>query len=111
MSEYVGLRKVAGGFKLCLELIEEGKINVDLLVSRAIERPCFGSGSAAPGLNTLAKQNEFGVLIARTQNLSPGLLRIIENERDELDHRLFGPVARFIDPRGSGAASTLHQQG
>ena len=47
VGDHVGLREIAGTAADLLQIIPEGKVDVDLLVFRAIERPGCGLCGAA----------------------------------------------------------------
>src|SRR5579864_7817978 len=91
MGQHVGLRKLAGGCKASLQFVKKTQIDVDLFILRTIKGPCGGLRHATPRINGIAKQDKLGTTIPhifRSQNFGPSRLRVIENERDELNLRL-----------------------
>ena len=63
MGNYISLGEIPGGTLLDLQLLVKRKINVDLVVYRALERPYGGVGVTAFRLYEAGKQNELRILV------------------------------------------------
>ena len=89
-----------------LQFVVETEIDVDLLVLGTVERAGGGLRRAAGGIVGVAKQDQLGVTVGNSllrQNLAPGVLRVVQDEGDEVDQGLFLLVARGIGLRDRGA--------
>jgi hypothetical protein len=114
-----------------VKLVEEREIEIDLAVAGAVERPGRGLSRAASRLREIAEEDELRALILRArlfENLRPGVLRVFDDERDELHllrllgcllhgrgrvHRYRGlPAARAVEEREEVLAreKTQHEQ-
>ena len=87
VREHVGLREVAGCAEARAQIAVEREIDVHLLVGGAVERPHLALAGSARGMGRVAEQHEARVAIAG-QQLRPGVLQVVEHERDELDQLL-----------------------
>ena len=92
VCQHIGLGELARRSESSLQFVIKGEIDVDLFIFGAIKRSGGGLRAAAPGLCVIAEENEFRVVILLAglcrQNLRPVVLRVVENERDELNERL-----------------------
>jgi hypothetical protein len=98
MGEDVSLGEFSRSSESLLEFVKKCQIDVDLLVFRAIERPAGCLSPATTRVDAIAEQRQLRVAIGDallTQYLSPGLLRVVKDERDELHQRFFA----FIESR------------
>src|SRR3954467_4864323 len=92
MGDHVCLREVTGRSEATIELVEESEVEVDFLVERTVEWAHRGLRGAAARCRAVPEEHE-----VRGPELSPGIvesaapcfLRVIEDERHELHHRLF----------------------
>src|ERR1700692_428704 len=111
MSEFVrhniSLSEFTRRSKPPLQFIKKGEVNINFLILRTIKRACSGFRAAASGLSRIAEKYQLGVSIRRTgllwQKLRPGILRVIEYERNKLYQRFFRGVASWIRLADRGA--------
>src|SRR5581483_2461966 len=99
VRNHVRLRELAWRAETVLQLIEEAEVEVHFFVDRTVERTRSRLCRAARRIERVAEEHEFGVTIGPAlfrQDLIPGVLHVVENERDELDGRRFGLVARAV---------------
>src|SRR6185503_4601433 len=73
----VRLREVAGRAKSLRELVEKPKVEIDLSIPRAIERPGGRLSVAARRLHGVPEQGDRCALIARAEFLGPHVLGIL----------------------------------
>ena len=64
VGKHIGLREIAGGAQTLLHLAEEGEIDVNAAVGRAIKGPHGGLGVAAARLHAARKQHQARRLVA-----------------------------------------------
>src|SRR5580765_2698215 len=87
MCKHISLGKVSGCAKAALEFVIKAEVDVNLFVSRAVERAGGGARGSATGSCCITKQHQLGVAIRNALLLkhpSPCLLRIIQHKRYEL---------------------------
>jgi hypothetical protein len=72
----VGLREVARRAESLRQLLEEAKVEVDLLITRAIERARRRLGGAARGVHDVAKQYDPRPLVAAADHLLERVLHV-----------------------------------
>src|SRR5689334_6757636 len=99
VGENVGLGELARRSKSSLQLVKETEIDIHLLVGGTIKRPGRRLGCATAGRSHVSKQHQLGMTIWNSsllKNSCPGLLRVIEHKRDELDQRLFACIALSV---------------
>src|SRR6478672_10280766 len=92
MCKHISLGKVSGRAKAALEFVIKAKVDVNLFVSRAVERAGGGARGSATGSRCVAKQHQLGVAIWNAlllKNSSPRLLSVIQHKRYELYGWLF----------------------
>src|SRR6185369_7991746 len=114
MSQDVGLREFTRGAEALLELVVKTEIDIHLFIARTVERAGGGFRAAAAGLRVVAEEHQLGVVIwpvgLLREDFGPGLLVVVENERDELDEWALGVIAFRIGAasrgRRTGAAAT-----
>ena len=93
VGDHIGLREVAGSPEAPPQFLVEAKIDVDLLVGRAIERAHRALGEAATRTNGVREQHQLGVAVLMAgggQQFVPHRLGIVEHERHELHHLVVG---------------------
>jgi hypothetical protein len=91
VRQNVRLRKITCCSKSAMKLVEECKVDVDPLVGRAVKRPHRRLTDSASRLRRVPEEHEASRLVLRIvarHDLSPGVLRVVEHERNELDLRL-----------------------
>ena len=71
VRDHVRLGEVAWRAKAAIELIEELEIEVDLAVTRAVERPHRALAHAARGARRAAEQHQRGFLVSPAQQRAP----------------------------------------
>jgi len=101
VREDVGLRKLSRCAESLAQLVVKTQVDIDLLVSRAIEGPGRGfRTSASARLRVVSEQDQLGVPVGLArllrQDLVPGSLCVVQNEGNELHQRLFLLVAGRI---------------
>ncbi len=92
VGDHIGLGEITRGTVAGLEVVEEGEVEVHLLVGRAVERPDGRTGHTAGGIHPVAEQYQgrLPVLGAHLpENGVPGIFRVGENDRDEICQLLF----------------------
>src|SRR5215831_16462386 len=110
MGQHVSFGKISGRAETALEFVIEAKVDINLLVSRAIEGAGGGARRAAAGVGGIAKEHQLGMAIRNAllgKNFRPRLLRIIQDKGDKFYCRLFTGVTgavRLRDRRTSAAA-------
>src|SRR5262249_40174810 len=77
------------------QLVVEAEVDVDLLIDWTVERPRGRLPVAARRLHLVAEQHELRIAVAPRQELAPGVLGIVEDERDELDQAIL--LGRRLD--------------
>src|SRR5262249_41913615 len=73
------------GAEAALQLVVEAEVDVDLLIARTVERAGRSLAESAGRLHLVAEEHELGVLVAVAENLAPRVLRVVQDEGDELD--------------------------
>jgi len=115
VSNYVGLREFAGSAELIFEFGEEAEVEIDLFVTGTVKGAGGGLGEATGGIDSAAIEDQFCVTVLR-DDFRPGVLHVIEDERDELDFALFGGALRGAGGRalrglrGGGATQERREQ-
>src|SRR4029077_11491657 len=109
MRQHVGLRELAGRTKAPLELVVETKIDVNLLIARAVEGARSGFRAAATRLRVVAEEDELGVVVLLVglfgEKFRPGFLSVVQDKGNKLNQRSFGGIARRVRTiRGHGGA-------
>src|SRR5882724_4876005 len=107
VGEDVGFGKFSGGAEAVLQFVVEAEIDVDLFVLGTVERTGGGLRRAAGGTVGVAEQDQLGVAVGNAllrQDLAPGVLSVVQDERDEVDQGLFLRVAGGIGLRHRAAA-------
>jgi len=86
MGDHIGLSELAGRTEFRTELIEEGEVEIDLLVFGTVKRAGGFTRRAAAGIGRIAEENEFGVAIRAVflggKDLVPGVLNVVQEGRD-----------------------------
>src|SRR5262249_40606562 len=99
VRQHIGLGKLTWSAEALLEFVVEPKVDVNLFIDRTIKRAGGGLSRAAAGVSNVAKQHQLGVAIVDIfllKNLSPGLLRVIQDERNKLHGRRFAGVTGAV---------------
>ena len=79
VGDDVGLGEVAGGAEAAVQLVEEGEVEVDPLIGRAIKRPHRRRAEAAGRLHGVGEQHQPGLLVGparRREDPVPGVLGV-----------------------------------
>jgi hypothetical protein len=95
MGQYVGFSKLSRSGKASFQFVEKTKVDVDFFVFRTIKGASRGLSRTAGGVDGIAKQDQFGVMVLRAgrrKNLGPRSLRVVENEGYELNQWLLGLI-------------------
>ena len=102
VGDHIGIGEIAAAAELALHLLEEGGVEIDLAVVRAIERPHRRLRHAAAGAVDAGEQYELRRLVAGVgllrQHLGPDVLVLRQHGRDEAAHlvlRRAGGLARL----------------
>src|SRR5690606_17250673 len=93
--DHIGLGEVALGLELALQRVEKVEIEIDLIVSRTIERAHRDRGETASRLHAIAEEDQGRLAIGCPFLLKNGLPHIFgfrQNDADEL--------APFVTARG-----------
>src|ERR1700735_157243 len=106
VRDYVGLREFSRSAEAIFQLVEEGQVEINLFIARAVKRPGGSLGEATRGIDVVPEENHFCVAVLR-KDLRPGILRIVENERNELHFFLFGGIARRVGWTGNGPRASI----
>ena len=115
VSNYVGLREFAGSAELIFEFGEEAEVEINLFVTGTVKGAGGGLGEATGGIDAAAIEDQFCVTVLR-DDFRPGVLHVIEDERNELDFALFGGALRGAGRRalrglrGGGATQERREQ-
>ena len=99
VSDHVSLREFSRCAEAIFEFGEKAEVEIDLFVTGTVKRASGGLREAAGGIDAAAIKDQFCVTILR-DDFRPGILHVIENERNELDFALFGGA-----PRGAGGCA------
>ncbi len=98
VGDDISIGEIAAAAIFRLHLVEEGHVEIDLLVDGAVERPHRGARFAAAGLPSAVKGLQFHVFVGdsflRGQDVSPHVLGLAENDFDEVQRRIVrrGPL-------------------
>src|SRR5215831_4307708 len=87
VGDEVGLGEVARGPDLVTQIAIERQIDIELVIARTVEGAHRRLGEAASRLHGAAEQHEARLLVAPThpvEELAPRILRIGEDDRDEV---------------------------
>src|SRR5882672_10265889 len=99
VRQNIRFRKFAGSSETLPQFIEEAQIDVHLLVFRTVERAGGGLCHPTRGINAVSKKHELCMLVRNpltAQDLGPGLLCVVEHERNNLHERFFALISRRI---------------
>lgn len=99
MGDHVGLREFARGPESLLQFIKETEIEVDLLVTGTVERTGGRIGPAAGRLNRVAEKHQLGMAVGSArgrEQFFPGVLHVVNDERDELNFAVTVQIPRSI---------------
>jgi hypothetical protein len=98
VGDHIGLREVAGGVELPLELLEKGGVEIDLAVVGTVERSRSRRRIAAGRTDLSRKQHQRRLLIGqalRLEDAVPDVLRLGQHRRHELRHLVGGRGLAF----------------
>ena len=98
MRKDISLGKVSGGAKTSREFIEEGEVQIHLLIGRAVKRADGRRSRSAGRVHRPGKENQPGIFVGATylrKERSPGVFRIRQNNRRKL--------AKFVCRRAAWA--------
>ena len=108
VGDHVRGGEVPGRPEAARELVEEGEVEVHLVVRRAVERPGLRT-EAVPQPDCVAVENDDDrrarvLLVGPREELLPRVLRVLGDELRELEDRVLGGrrAARRCPPRGPG---------
>ena len=106
VRDHIGIGEIAAAAELLLHVVEEGHVEIDLLVDRAIERTHGGLRLAAARARHAAVENEpridIGDALLGRQHLAPDGLGLAQHGGYEIAHL----IARVTLP-GAGPALRL----
>ena len=110
VCDHIGLREITGGPEALLQIIEEGEIEIDLPVARAVEGANRGTGRATGRAHAVAEEHQTRLLIALSrlgEDRAPAVFGVGKHHRDELSQLLFfGRDAARCAPLGYRCADT-----
>ncbi|MDR6357907.1 hypothetical protein Q3H58_004578 [Pseudomonas psychrotolerans] len=87
VGDDVGAGEIAVGAEALLQFLEEGQIQVDLAIHRAIEGATGRGGAAATGLHLAVEQHQLGRLVLLAMGLEdarPGILGFAQHRAHEI---------------------------
>ncbi len=87
VGQHVRLREVPGRAESAPQLVIEREVDVDLAVLRAVEGAGRGLGDPAAGARASGEEHQVGALVVAPHLLKlprPGVLHVVEHERDEV---------------------------
>src|ERR1051325_8405173 len=87
MCDYIRLREISRRTELFSQLFVKGKIDIDLLVIRTVERANRGAGNSTSRAYLVRKQDQrwFSILATiLSKHVLPNVFRFREDHRDEL---------------------------
>ena len=87
VCNHVGLREVTRGAMAAFQVFEKGKIDIHLLVGRAVKRSHGGTGHAARRLHRAGEQHQIRFLVVTSGLLEdgvPGIFGIGQHHRDKV---------------------------
>src|SRR5258708_12887503 len=97
VCEHIGFGELTGRSEPAFEFVVETKVDVDLLVLRAIKRTGCGLCHPACRSNRIAEQDQLGVMVCNSvacrQNPRPCCLSVVQHESDKIHEWLFGFVS------------------
>jgi hypothetical protein len=99
VCKYIGLRKLSGRSKSALQFVVEAKINVNLLVLRTVKRTRCRLSRPTSGRRHVTKKYKLCVPVwdaSLLQDPRPRLLRVVQDERHELNKRFFACITLRI---------------
>src|SRR5262245_58858767 len=103
MCDDVCLGEVAGGAEPVAQLVVEAEVDVDAVVTGAVEWARRRLADTAGGLRGVAEEHELGALVLVAQNPGPGVLGVVKDEGDELLALVFlGRSRHRTAGRGAG---------
>ena len=102
VCDHVGLGKISRSFEFFSELLKEAKINIDLLIGRAVEGPDRCRRSATVGLHAIPEQDELRLdvlLVNALEDIVPNVFGVGQNGLDKICPLFFRGIARNRWPR------------
>src|SRR5829696_2574973 len=111
MGDHVGLRELAGHAKAALQVVEEGEVEIDPLVGRAIERSHRRLADAAFGARGVAVEHQLGLAILPAElpeGGRPDVLGALQHARHELG---FGVAGGLLGLLAGGGPAGLRRGG
>jgi len=87
VSHYIGLCEIARRVVAVRQIVEEGHVQIKLVVAGAVERPHRCAGVAAGRLYRPGEQYQFGLLVTAAillKQRGPYVLRIRQHDRHEI---------------------------
>lgn len=101
VSDHVSLSEFSRCAEAIFEFGEEAEVEIDLFVAGTVKGAGGGLREATGGIDASAIEDQFCVTVLR-DDFRPGILHVVENERDELDFALFGGALRRAGGRAGG---------
>src|SRR5262245_42856977 len=90
VGDHVRLREVARRREPLRQLVEEPEIEIDLAITRTVERSRRGFSESACRLDLVAEEYDACSLVAAAENLFPRPLRVLGDGVDHIDQLFFG---------------------
>src|SRR5215831_4163520 len=106
VGDDVGLGEIARGADLVAQVAVERQIDVELVIARTVEGAHCRLGEAAGRLHGAAEQHEARLLVSPahlTEEIAPGVLRVGEDDRDEVAQLIVAGRSLLHARRGPGA--------
>jgi hypothetical protein len=104
MGKNISLGKITGRTKALFEFVIKAKVDINLFVGGAVERTGGRARGSPARSNSIAESHQFGAAVRNAlllENSRPGLLCVVQHERDKLHRGLFSCVAGTIRLRNS----------
>src|SRR4249920_3695688 len=94
MGDHISLCEVAGCAKSLGHYVEEGEVEVDFVVTGAVEGTDCGRRGSASRLDCACEEYESRIFIPRPKELPPGGFRVGEDNRGEFPQLVVGRSGR-----------------
>jgi hypothetical protein len=97
VGDHISAGELAGRAEALGEILEEGAVEIDALVPRAIEGPHRGAGHSARRFHAAAEEHEpRGLVLAAhiAEELGPGVFGVAQHSRHELLGLVAGALGR-----------------
>src|SRR5206468_5523407 len=94
VRDYISFREIAWCLEAARELVEKSRVEIELVIAGAVERPDGGARDTAPRANRAAIQDERRRLVGapqRFEHRAPHVFGIAQDPRRELLRWIGGP--------------------